>query len=51
MSHYRKYYVFGWLLSKYIQFHCHRNYYTRIHKIAQYFKLSHRDVHECVYFP
>ena len=25
--------------------------YTTIHKIAQYFKFSQRDVHECVYFP
>ena len=26
LQHYRKYYVFGWLMSKYNKFHCHCPY-------------------------
>ena len=52
MSLYIKYYGLGWLMSKQMKFHCHIVIYTRIHKIAQYFKISHKAaVHACICFP
>ena len=38
MSHYRKYYGLGWLMSKYMKFHCHCNIpeYTKLLNILNF---------------
>ena len=35
-------------MSKYIKFHCHCKI-PELHKIAQYFKIYHMDVHQFMY--
>ena len=39
MSHYGKYYRLGWLMSKYMKFHCHFNIpeYTKLSNIFNFF--------------
>ena len=39
MSHYRKYYGLGWLMSKQRKFHCHCNIaeYTKLLNILKFF--------------